>query len=524
MEATQVESRKKEEPKVTNDNTSNSTSRRNCSWITRLFLKLFNVPEEAIQVECREKEAAIVTSSHNTSTSWENSSVIDNDMIRLFLYLFNMPKACYLVEGVIISLTLVEYGVLALLMFYFTSFFNYSDVRATATVNIFYFIGGILAIFAEFCKLRVGCCFMVLVNCVCYILALVIFHKISLQMEDSESSPNQKSLQALHGALFLLAVGRGVFLSTCIQEFLGAQMKKARRVSNEENDKRDDIRSGISTIRAKIVGFGFYSPQRMRMIVPNIILKLNQGSGIVRSTSLRSAAPICFTFLMYGIVNSTGETFFQDQAASVDTSSAGGDLMMLQLIARTSRFLINHLVNRVLSKSSGTGTLAILIQMGLGMLFCIVTCSIAQYTEVVRLAATKQNNCSLHSVCEVDVTLFVPQFIALGFVTGLAGEGLEAFFEHEYSNWIKIYAATISEALTGVGFLLNTVLVLILRAATKKLGGQTWFAEDLNSSRVDLFYHTLAVMCVLNFIPLYALASTCYYRKIKIQTFLLEGM
>ncbi|MCL7038912.1 hypothetical protein MKW94_003611 [Papaver nudicaule] len=488
MEATQAESTKKEAAKVTNDNTSNSTSRR-------------------------------------------NSSVITNKMIRLFLYLFNIPKACYLVESVIISLSVVEYGVLVLLMQYLTSVFKYSDVRAAVTVSIFYFVSGILAIFAELCKLRVGCYFMVQVNSISYIVALGVLLKVLKHLKTLQGSPDRKSLQALHGALFLLAVGRGIFFSTCTKDFVGAQMKKARGVSNEDNDKRDDIRSETSTIRAKIVGFeNRVDCSENHPKAENTKAALgssNQQSGIARSTSsLRCAGPICFTFLMYGIVYSTGETFFQDQAGSVDTSSAGYlkvSVMNLQIIAKTTRFFINHLVSHVLSRSTRTGTQATLIQMGLGMLFAIVTCSVAQYTEVVRLAATV--GLSPDKKPDIGVHLFIPQFIALGFVTGCAGKGLEAFLENEYSNWIKTYATTITEVLTGLGFLLNAVFVLILRPLTEKLRGRSWFStETPNKSRVDLYFHTLAVMCVLNFIPLYALASTCYYRKIKIGKFLLEGM
>ncbi|KAI3920462.1 hypothetical protein MKX01_000801 [Papaver californicum] len=467
--------------------------------------------------------------------------MIANEMIRLFLYYFNIPKGAtwlksaiviilakqthdfvfglgYVMSwnaGVIIGLALVEYGVLFLLLSYLTIVFSYSPVHAAATVNIFSFISGILAIFADLCKLRVGCYFMVQVNCISYILALVVLLK----------NFKPKSVQALYGALFLLAVGHAVFVSTCTEEFLKAQMKKASRVSNEDDDKRDDIRSTIFMMRAKIVGFVCYNPQRMRMIIPNTFGKQETQ----KQTSLRSAAPICFAFLMYGIVYSTGETFFQNQAEFTDTSigSEKVSIMTLQCIAKTSRFFIDHMVYLVMSGRSRTGTLATLIRMGLGMFFTIVTCTIAQYTEVVRLTAIKNQDFLVK--VGIDFALFIPQFIALGFVTGLARGGLEVFFQNEYSNWIKIYATTITEVLTGIGALLNTFLVLTLDFVTRKPDGETWFHAmkdpDLGMSRVDLFYHTIAVMCVLNFVPVYALISTCYYRKIRIRTFLLlDGM
>lgn len=143
------------------------------------------------------------------------------------------------------------------------------------------------------------------------------------------------------------------------------------------------------------------------------------------------------------------------------------------------------------------------------MFFTIVTCTIAQWTEVVRLTAIKNQNTfkgpdDKIARAEIGVYLFIPQFIALGFVTGLAGERLEVFFENEYSGWIKHCAATITEALTGTGALLTVVLVL-----------------TLDMSRIDVFYHILVIMCLLNFIPLYSVASTCYYRNIKIREFCL---
>ncbi|XP_026451524.1 protein NRT1/ PTR FAMILY 5.13-like [Papaver somniferum] len=531
---------------------------------------------EATQVECKNKEAAEVTNDNtsSSSSSWRNPSMIANEMIRLFLYYFNIPKACYLVEGVIISLNLVEYGVLVLLMTYLTSISGYSLVRAVATVNIFSFISGILAIFAELCALRVGCYFMVQVNSISYILGLVVL---------LTNIKHPGSFQALHGALFLLAVGHGILLSTCKEEFMKDQMKKASRVPNEDDEKRDEIRATISTMRTKVVGFGLSNllvnkkTWRDQILISISILscttfclfawkvipiisstscsssqspKDEDGNKEIalsskrlqsqeneddhseyhpkeenmetalssnqQSTSLRSAAPICFTFLVYGIVCSTGDTFFQDQAGSVDTSSMGGDymsVMMLQIITRTSRYVINHFVCYVLSKRTRTGTLAILIRMGLGMFFTIVTCTVAQWTEVVRLTAIKNNNTFKVSPDDeiarpdIPVVLFIPQYIALGFVTGLAGEGLEVFFQSEYSGWIKYCATAITEALTGIGSLLTMVLV---------------FTQDM--SRIDLFYRCVAFMCVFNFIPLYSLASTSYYRKIKIWRLLKDGM
>ncbi|KAI3882765.1 hypothetical protein MKX03_008573 [Papaver bracteatum] len=315
--------------------------------------------------------------------------MIANEMIRLFLYYFNIPKACYLVEGVIISLYLVEYGVLVLLMTYLTSISGYSLVRTVATVNIFSFISGILAIFAELCALRVGCYFMVQVNSISYILGLVVL---------LTNIKHPGSFHALHGALFLLAVGHGIFISTCKEEFMKDQMKKASQVPNEDDEKRDEIRSTVSTMRTKVVGFGLSNllvnkkkTWRDQILISISILScttfclfawkvipimssttcsLSQSpkdddgnkeiafssnrlrsrenedahseyhpkeenmetalSSNQQSTSLRSAAPICFTFLVYGIV----------QAGSVDTSSMGGDymsVMMLQIITRTSR-------------------------------------------------------------------------------------------------------------------------------------------------------------------------------------------
>ncbi|KAI3898505.1 hypothetical protein MKW92_041622, partial [Papaver armeniacum] len=379
------------------------------------------------------------------------------------------------------------------------------------------------------------------------------------------------SFQALHGALFLLGwLSYGIFISTCKEEFIKDQMKKSSR-----------IRSTISTMRTNIIGFGLSNwmviTKSLRdqslisiyimscttfclfawKVIPimssttcslsqspkdedgkkeialsskrlqsqeneddhseyhpkeenaETTLSSNQQSEIAK-TSLRSAAPICFTFLVYGIVCLTGDTFFQDQAGSVNLFSMGGDyisVMMLQIISRTSRYVINHRVCYFLSKRTRTGTLAILIRMGLGMFFTIVTCIIAQWTEVVRLTAIKNKN-----TFKVSPDDEIARLDIRGFVTGLAGEGLEVFFQSEYSVlgvcecWIKYCATAITEALTGIGSLLTIVLV---------------FTQDM--SRIDLFYRTVAIMCVFNFIPIDSLASTCYHRKIPIWKFCLMG-
>ncbi|KAI3848199.1 hypothetical protein MKW92_028315 [Papaver armeniacum] len=457
---------------------------------------------EATQVECKNKEAAEVTDDNTSSTSWRipSISMITNEIIRLFLYRFNIPKVCYLVEVFPVTHSYV----------------------LVATVNIFTFISGILAIFAELCALRVGCYFMV----------IWFFLRIL-------SIPGL--FKPLHGALFLLAIGHGIFISTCKEEFIKDQMKKANRVPNEDDEKRDEIRSTISTMRTNIIGFGLCNWMYIYImscttfclfawkVIPIMSSTTCSFSKRLQSqeneddhseyhpkeenaeTTLSSNQQSEIT----KTICSTGDTFFQDQAGSVNLSSMGGDyisVMMLQIISRASRYVINHLVCYFLSKRTRTRTLAILIRMGLGMFFTIVNCIIAQWTEVARLTAIKNKNTFKVSPddeiarLDIPVVLFIPQYVSQGFVTGLAGEGLEVFFQSEYSGWIKYCATAITEALTGIGSLLTIVLV---------------FTQDM--SRIDLFYRTVAIMCVFNFIPVDSLASTCYHRKIPIWKFCLMG-
>ncbi|OVA17638.1 Proton-dependent oligopeptide transporter family [Macleaya cordata] len=248
-------------------------------------------------------------------------------------------------------------------------------------------------------------------------------------------------------------------------------------------------------------------------------------------TFLLRMVMISSTFLMYGIVKSIGSTFFLEQGNNMDRDLGGGHddginqtndtqnavpLTILLIVKNLSRLSFKYLVELFLSKRLRRmqQIYATLLRIGVGMLFSIICCSAAQLVEAKRLSVVKKHGLldNPDLVVPMSVLWLLPQFISLGAMKGLAGDGLEVFFEHELPDSVKSYASAFTEALIGVGTLFSVILVAISGKASKLGGRPSWFADTINRSHLDQFYRTLTILCLLNLF-LYAYISTSYTYK-----------
>ncbi|PPD74635.1 hypothetical protein GOBAR_DD28435 [Gossypium barbadense] len=102
------------------------------------------------------------------------------------------------------------------------------------------------------------------------------------------------------------------------------------------------------------------------------------------------------------------------------------------------------------------------------------------------------------------------QFIFLGAMEGLAGDGILNFFGH-YVPDSRRYAPVFTSSLTGFGTILSIGFIAIIDYYSRFRYKESWIGESVNESRLDLIYRAYAMLAVLNcFIYAYVASSYSY--------------
>ncbi|PIA32135.1 hypothetical protein AQUCO_04500023v1 [Aquilegia coerulea] len=199
-------------------------------------------------------------------------------------------------------------------------------------------------------------------------------------------------------------------------------------------------------------------------------------------------APVCTTFIAYGMVKSVGNTYFLEQGNQMDTKILSKEfplqafLILAELLSSVSTKIYKISIS---NKLSGPKEIyAPTISYAMGTVLSTLCCSMASWlaTEVF------QHNSKL------SVFWLVPQFIVFGAMDGLAYDGIEGFFSDQLPPSVKRYGPVFTEAMVGVGACFATVLVLLINLATG------WMKHKrIEDNRVDRFYHLLTLVGITIF-------------------------
>ncbi|XP_052879301.1 protein NRT1/ PTR FAMILY 5.5-like [Gossypium arboreum] len=221
--------------------------------------------------------------------------------------------------------------------------------------------------------------------------------------------------------------------------------------------------------------------------------------------------PMSATFIVYGMVKSLGNTFFIEQA---DRMHGGISLVVLQLIQFISKRAVNEGYKMVFEKriqrikrrySDG-------VKIGIGMLTSILCCAVASQVESKRLKALKKKGLLDNPEAEAPMSAswLLLQFIFLGAMEGLAGDGIVNFFGH-YAPDSRRYAPVFTSSLTGFGTILSIGFIAIIDYYSRFRYKESWIGESVNESRLDLIYRAYVMLAVLNcFIYAYVASSYSY--------------
>lgn len=183
-------------------------------------------------------------------------------------------------------------------------------------------------------------------------------------------------------------------------------------------------------------------------------------------------------------------TLFRSFHISSASLSAIPLIIMLVLVPLYDRLIVS-LLRKLLQKDNVFPPLQ---RIGLGLLLASLSMLVAATVEVKRRCAAEEHT-------RISVFWLGWQYLLLGISDMFTLAGMLEFFYSEAPNTMRSVCTALSWCSTAMGYFLSSLLVSLANSVSRRSHSGEWLGgNDLNESRLDLFYVTLSVLNFLNFI------------------------
>ncbi|XP_074570504.1 protein NRT1/ PTR FAMILY 5.6-like [Curcuma longa] len=247
-----------------------------------------------------------------------------------------------------------------------------------------------------------------------------------------------------------------------------------------------------------------YNPWRLATVTQVEELKL-----------VLSMIPVWITAMPFGMCVAQTNTFFIKQcsvtdrrfghftipAASVFCLSAIG---MLLTVTFYDKILIP-----LLRRSTGSVRgISILKRIGIGITIVAAGIATAALVERRRLLEAAQGR-------NVSLLWLVPQFFILGIGDGFALVGLQEYFYEQVPDGMRSLGIAFYLSVLGIPNFICSLLITIVDRITSKGSNGSWFAKDVNDSRLDLYYWLLTAISAVNLCAYVYIAKGYSYKRVQ---------
>lgn len=230
--------------------------------------------------------------------------------------------------------------------------------------------------------------------------------------------------------------------------------------------------------------------------------------------------PILITTFLPSVMVAQSNTLFIKQGTTLD-KSMGKNFKLppasLGAFVTVTMLVCVVLYDRVFVKFIKKWTknprgITLLQRLGLGFILHIVIMIIASLTERYRLNVAKQHGLDKSNGGLVPLTIFIllPQFVLMGVADACSEVAKIEFFYDQAPESMKSLGTSYSMTSVGIGNVLSSFILSTVSHITKENGHKGWITNNLNDSRLDLYFAFLAVLSCLNF--LFFLIVTKYFR------------
>ncbi|XP_020549849.1 protein NRT1/ PTR FAMILY 5.6-like [Sesamum indicum] len=217
---------------------------------------------------------------------------------------------------------------------------------------------------------------------------------------------------------------------------------------------------------------------------------------------LLSMVPLWTTFLAYGLLQATGNTFFIEQVSYMDSHLgriSRVPVVIFVIVITSTSFIVSRLCDSLFPAywSQKVPRKVMLTRIGARMASSPLCCIVAWRIEKYRLHKYVNHDVS------ISVFWLVPQFFLLGFMEGLVYDGMEEVFYVHVPESFKKYGPSFTQFALNIGNFVSLVFILIFHGL---------FNDNLDTSGLATYYALLAYICFVNFL-FYCSVATYYVKQ-----------
>ncbi|XP_020553445.1 protein NRT1/ PTR FAMILY 5.5-like [Sesamum indicum] len=224
--------------------------------------------------------------------------------------------------------------------------------------------------------------------------------------------------------------------------------------------------------------------------------------------------PMWLTFIVCGIVSSTANTYFVEQANKMNRRLGTWKvpLQVLLLLFEWAKAWFDILASWSLRKYKEYGApIGIAVAMILSVLCCITAAKI----ETRRLNVIRRHGLVDQPDKEVPMSIFwlLFQFFLLAGLDAFLEKGVGTFHEEQAPESMKTYLEYFTKGVSGLGYMLSVLTVYVVGKISERGGRRTnWFQYTLNRSRLDRYYWVLAALSCVNLLAFILVAWSYRYK------------
>lgn len=224
--------------------------------------------------------------------------------------------------------------------------------------------------------------------------------------------------------------------------------------------------------------------------------------------------PMWTSFIVCGIISSTANTFFIEQADQMNRKLGSWEvpLQVLLLLFGWAKNFFGLFASCLLKKSKAYAPpVGIAVAMTLSVLCCVTAARI----ELRRLEVIKDHGLLDKPDEDIPMTVFwlLFQFFLLAGVDSFFEKSVAAFYNDQSPECMRNYLGFFTRGVSGLGFMFSVVSVYVVGKISERGGKEeSWFQFTLNRSRLDRYYWVLAGLSSANLI-VFVLVATCYRYK-----------
>ncbi|KZV14255.1 hypothetical protein F511_44029 [Dorcoceras hygrometricum] len=255
----------------------------------------------------------------------------------------------------------------------------------------------------------------------------------------------------------------------------------------------------------------------------NIVWRLCRVTEVEETKAIIRMIPVWMTFILCGVVSALGFTFFIAQLDHLNPK-----LGKLKIPTVFLFVFFEQAVNQ-LAKNYDTlanvyaemrlGNIPPLIGIAISMILAILCCITAAKIEERRLGVVRKHDLVDKPDERVPMTIFwlLSQFVLLGLFQDTFYNCAITFSVVQSSMSTRRYTPLFVKAMFGVGIIGSVLSVYVVGKVSERGGKMNWFQKNLNASRIDKYYWTLAWLMAVNLVVYILVALLYRYNEGKLR-------